>query len=538
MLPKDIKYGTDARERIMAGANKLANAVKATLGPRGRNVMIDKGRGQMPRVTKDGVTVAREIYLKDYFENMGAQTLREVASKACDKAGDGTTTATVLAQAIFTEGAKSVAAGMNPIDLQRGINMAVDAVVKNIKERSKPVVSRDEWAQVATLSANGDKEIGNKIAEAIEKVGKEGVVTIEENKKGIDLELEVVEGMQFDRGFVSPYFANQSDKPVCEFENPLILLFDKKLSQLTPIVPLVEMAMQQQRPLLIIADDIDGEALTLMVVNKMRAGLQICAVKAPGYGDKKREYFDDIAAVTAAELITDEFGLTAQNATSNVFGRASRVIVTKDNCTIVGGHGDKKAVENRCATLRTQIEDADNDYQRQLWKERLAKMTGGVAVLRVGGSTEVELKERKDRVDDALHATRAAVAEGIVPGGGAALLYASRALEDMKGENDDQTVGVNIVRKAIQTPLKQIMENAGIDGILIAGKLLDGKDEGKGFDAQRMKYCDLISCGIIDPAKVVRVALQDAASVAGLLITTEVIITNMDDDKDKNRNPQ
>ena len=533
MLPKDIKYGTDARDRIMTGANKLANAVKATLGPRGRNVMIDKGRGQMPRVTKDGVTVAREIYLKDMFENMGAQTLREVASKACDKAGDGTTTATVLAQAIITEGSKAVAAGMNPIDLQRGINLAVTEVVADIKARAKPITTKEEWAQVATLSANGDKEVGDKVAEAIEKVGKEGVVTIEENKKGLGFEVEVVEGMQFDRGYVSPYFVNQPEKPVCEFENPLILLFDKKLSQLTPIVPLVEMAMQQNRPLLIIAEDIDGEALTLMVVNKMRAGVRICGVKAPGYGDKRREYMDDIAVVTGATLITDDFGLTAQNATSNVFGTSGKVIVTKDNTTIVGGAGKKEDIEARCATLRTQIEESDNKYQEQLWKERLAKMTGGVAVLRVGGATEVELKERKDRVDDALNATRAAVEEGIVPGGGTALLYATLALEDLEGENDDQNVGISFVRKAIQAPLKQICDNAGVDGAVIAGKLLDKGDEDEGYDAQKLTYCDLVSCGIIDPAKVVRVALQDAASVAGLLITTEVIITEAVEEKDK-----
>ena len=533
MLPKDIKYGTDARERIMAGANKLANAVKTTLGPRGRNVMIDQGRGVMPRVTKDGVTVARHIYLKDFFENMGAQVLREVANKACEKAGDGTTTSCVLAQAIFTEGAKSVAAGMNPIDLQRGINTAVDAVVKSIKAKSKPVTTKDEWAQVATLSANGDKEVGDKIAEALEKVGKEGVVTIEDNKKNADLELEVVEGMQFDKGFISPYFANHAEKPVCEFENALVLLFDKKVSHVTPITPLLEMAISQNKPLLIIADEVQDEALMVLILNKMQGAKKFCAVKTPGYGDNKRLNLDDIAAITGATVIAEDTGLMAQNASSNVFGHAGRVIVDKDKTTIVGGKGDKAVIEERCAHLRAQIEDCTNAFQKEIWQERLAKMTGGIAVLRVGGATEVELKERKDRVDDALHATRAAVAEGIVPGGGTALLYASRELEDMKGENDDQTVGINIVRKAIQAPLKQICGNAGIDGVLIAGKLLDGKDEEVGFDAQRLKYCDLISCGIIDPAKVVRVALQDAASVAGLMITTEVIISEVEPDKDK-----
>lgn len=530
MLPKDIKYGTEARDKILTGANKLANAVKATLGPRGRNVMIDVGRGQMPRITKDGVTVARQIFLKDFFENMGAQTLREVASKACDKAGDGTTTATVLAQAIFTEGAKAVAAGMNPIDLKRGIDIAVESVVESIKGRSKSVTSKEEWVQVATLSANGDKEIGEKIADAIERVGNEGVVTVEESK-GIGFDLDVVEGMQFDRGFVSPYFANKPDNLTCEFINPLILMFDKKLSQLTPIIPLLEMAQQQSKPLLIIADDIEGEALTLLVVNKMRANVPFCAVRAPGFGDKKREYMDDIAIITAGELITDEFGLTAQNATSNVFGHAARVIVTKDTCTIIGGAGKKEDIEARCTNIRALIGESTNDYQKNMYQTRLAKIVGGVAVLKVGGSTEIEVKERKDRVDDALHATRAAVEEGIVPGGGTALLYASRDLEHLRGENEDQNFGINIVRRAIQAPLKQIIENAGMDGAVVAGKLLDGNDIDKGYDAQKLKYCDLISCGIIDPTKVVRVAIQDAASVAGLLITTEVIITDFAEEK-------
>lgn len=533
MLPKDIRYGTDARERIMTGANKLANAVKATLGPRGRNVMIDKGRGVMPRVTKDGVTVAREIYLKDMFENMGAQTLREVASKACDKAGDGTTTATVLAQAIFTEGSKSVAAGMNPIDLQRGINLAVSAVVEDIKKQATPIGDKVEWAQVATLSANGDTEIGEKIAEALQKVGNDGVVAIDENHNGLDFELEVVEGMRFDRGYLSPYFSNQTDKPVCEFSDPLIIIFDKKLSHITPIVPLLEMAVSQNKPLLVIADDVVDEALTLLVINKMRNGKAFCAVKAPGFGDKKRDYLDDIAAVTGGQVIADDFGVTPESATSNMFGRAVKIVVTKDDCTIIGGKGDKDAIAARCEQLRGAIEDCTNKQQEAVWKERLAKMTGGVAVIKVGGATEIEVKERKDRVEDAYHATRAAVEEGIVPGGGVALLYATRALDGLTGDNEDQNVGINIVRKAIQAPIRQIMQNAGLDGVLVAGKLLDGGDIGRGFDARKMEYCHMISSGIIDPAKVVRVALQDSASVAGLLITTEVVITEHVEEKEK-----
>lgn len=530
MLPKEIKYGTDARAKILEGANDLANAVKSTLGPRGRNVMISKGPYMMPRITKDGVTVAREISFKDKFKDMGAQTLREVASKACDKAGDGTTTATVLAQAIFTEGSKAVAAGMNPIDLQRGINLAVTAVVQSLKEKSRPVTSKEEWTQVATLSANGDKEVGEKIAEALEKVGRDGVITVEENK-AIGFELEVVEGMQFDRGFISPYFSNQQDKLVCEFENPLILLFDKKLSQLTPIIPLLEMAMQKGQPLLIIADDVQDEALVLLVTNKMRAGLRVCAVKAPGFGERKREYLDDIAVLTGGEFITEDLGLSAQSATSNVFGSAGKVIVTHDDTTIVSGKGDKDKIASRCEMIRGLIEEAQQDYYKDLLKERLAKLTGGVAVLKIGGGTDIEVRERKDRIDDALHATRAAVEEGIVPGGGTALLYASRDLDGLKGANADQDVGINIIRKALQAPIRQIVENAGLDGVLISGKLLDQKDTDHGFDAQKLEYCDMINSGIIDPTKVVRVALQDAASVAGLLITTEVLIAELPEDK-------
>lgn len=530
MLPKEIKYSADARSAILDGANSLANAVKATLGPRGRNVMIDKGPFHMPRITKDGVTVAREIAFKDKFKNMGAQTLREVASKACDKAGDGTTTATVLAQAIFNEGAKAVAAGMNPTDLQRGITLAVAAVVESIKGQSKPVTTPEEWIQVATISANGDKEVGEKIAEALAKVGKEGIIAVEEGK-GREFELEVVEGMQFDRGFLSPHFINQADKMVCEFVDPLVLLFDKKIAQITPIIPLLEMAIQQNKPLLIIADDVEGEALAMLVVNKLRAGVRVCAVRSPGFGERKKEYLDDIAILTGGEFISEEMGLTAQNATSNTFGRAKKVIITKDDTTIIGGEGNKEAITTRCDQLRSAIEEENSDYMRDMLKQRLAKFTGGVALLKVGGSTEIELKERRDRVDDALHATRAAVEEGIVPGGGTALLYGSRALKDLRGANEDQNVGISIVRKAVQAPLRQIVENAGMDGVLVAGKLLDQEDRGYGFDAQSLEYVDLLAVGIIDPTKVVRVALQDAASVAGLLITTEVLISEAVEDK-------
>lgn len=530
MLPKEIKYGADARTAILDGANSLANAVKATLGPRGRNVMINKGPHFMPRITKDGVTVAKEISFKDPFKNMGAQTLREVASKACDKAGDGTTTATVLAQALFNEGAKAVAAGMNPTDIKRGVDKAVGIVVESIKASSKNIETREEWVQVATLSANGDKEVGEKIAEALHRVGKEGVVTVEENK-GRDFDLDVVEGMQFDRGFLSPYFVNKQDKMVCEFVDPLILIFDKKVAQLTPIIPLLELAVQQNKPLLIIADDVEGEALSLLVVNKMRAGMQVCAVKAPGFGERKKEYLDDIATLTGGEYINEDLGMTAQNVTSNTFGRATKVIVTKDDTIIIGGQGDKEAISTRCDQLRSSIEAEQSDYVKEKLKERLAKLTGGVAVLKVGGSTEIELKERRDRVDDALHATRAALEEGIVPGGGTALLYASRALDGVTGDNEDQNVGINIVRKALQAPVRQIVENAGMDGVLVAGKLLDQTDNSYGFDAQTLTYVNLIEKGIIDPTKVVRVALQDASSVAGLLITTEVIISELPEDK-------
>lgn len=529
MLPKDIKYSTDAREQILQGANKLANAVKATLGPRGRNVMIDKGIHQAPRITKDGVTVAKEIALKDKFQNMGAQTLREVALKAADKAGDGTTTATVLAQAILIEGAKAVAAGMNPIDIKRGIDKAVAVIVDSIKAKSKPVTTKDEWTQVATISANGDIEVGQKIAEAIEKVGKDGVVTVEE-AKGTEFELEIVEGMQFNRGYLSPHFINQHEKMTVEFDSPIILIFDKRIEKLEPIIPLLEMAVQQQKPLLIIADDVVDQALALLLVNKLRAGMQVCAVRAPEFGDRRREYMDDIAVLTGGEVINDDL-MRPENATSNVFGRALKVRIDKDETLIIGGMGDKVKITARCDQIRGRIEEAKTDYEKDKHKERLAKLTSGVAVLRVGGSTEVELKERKDRVDDALHATRAAVEEGIVPGGGTALLYASRDLEGVKGANEDQNVGVSIVRKAILAPLKQIMENAGVDGAVVAGKLLESTDSDFGYDAQNLKYCDMINAGIIDPTKVVRCALQDAASVASLLITTEVLITDVVEEK-------
>lgn len=536
MLPKDIKTSTEAREQILIGVDIIANAVKATLGPRGRNVMIDKGQHQAPRITKDGVTVAKEIMLKNRFQNMGAQTLREVASKAADKSGDGTTTATVLAQAIFREGNKAVAAGMNPIDLKRGIDKAVATVVESLKEKSKPVTTKDEWQQVATISANGDTEVGEKIADAIEKVGKEGVVTVEE-AKGLEFELDIVEGMQFDRGYLSPYFITNNDKMTVEFENPLILILDKRIEKIEPIIPLLEMAVQQTRPLLIIADDVVDQALALLIVNKIRGGMQVCAVRAPAFADRRKEYLNDIAILTGGEVLNDDL-LRPENATSNVFGRATKVRVNKEETLIIGGMGDKAKIDERCVQIRGLIEETKSDFDREKQKERLAKLTSGVAVLKVGGSSEIEVKERRDRVDDALHATRAAVEEGIVPGGGTALLYASRDLDGMKGSNEDQTTGIAIVRRAIQAPLRQIMENAGVDGAVIAGKLLESQDTDKGYDAQELKYCDMIACGIIDPTKVVRCALQDAASVAGLLITTEVLITDVvDENKTNNGQP-
>jgi chaperonin GroEL len=529
MSAKELKYGSEAREQVLLGAQKLANAVKVTLGPRGRNVVIEKSFGA-PRITKDGVSVAKEITLGNKFQNMGAQMLREVASKSADLAGDGTTTATVLAQAIFTEGSKAVAAGLNPMDLKRGIEEAVKAVVAEIKKKSKTVSSKAEWAQVATISANGDEEVGKKIAEAMEKVGKEGVITVEE-AKGLEFELDTVEGMQFDRGYLSPYFVTNAEKMTVELDNPYILIFEKKLSGLQPMLPLLEAVVQQQRPLLIIAEDVEGEALATLVVNKLRGGLKVAAVKAPGFGDRRKAMLDDIAVLTAGEVISEDLGMKLESVTPKSLGRAKKVVITKDDTTIVDGAGDKKGIEARCTQLRAQIEETTSDYDREKLQERLAKLAGGVAVLKVGGSSEVEVKERKDRVDDALHATRAAVEEGIVPGGGSTLLYASRVLDKIKVENDDQKAGINIVRRALQAPLRQIVENAGLDGAVVAGKLLESKEENYGFDAQKLEYVDLIKAGIIDPTKVVRAALQGAASVASLLITTEAIIADAPDDK-------
>lgn len=528
-MAKEIKIGSEAREQLLVGVNKLAGAVKVTLGPRGRNVVLDKSYGA-PRITKDGVSVAKEITLANKFQNMGAQMLREVASKSADLAGDGTTTATVLAQAIVVEGCKAVAAGLNPMDLKRGIEFAVEAVVADIKSKSKPVKTKAEWAQVATISANGDAEVGEKIAEAMEKVGKEGVITVEE-AKGLAFELDTVEGMQFDRGYLSPYFVTNPEKMLVEMENPYILIFEKKISALQPMLPLLEAVVQSARPLLIIAEDVEGEALATLVVNKLRGGLKVAAVKAPGFGDRRKAMLDDIAVLTAGEVISEDLGVKLETVGVTSLGKAKKVTITKDNTTIVDGAGDKKTIEARCAQLRGQIEETTSDYDREKLQERLAKLAGGVAVLKVGGSSEVEVKERKDRVDDALAATRAAVEEGIVAGGGSTLLYASRALDKVKAENDDQKAGINIIRRALQAPLRQIIENAGLDGAVVAGKMLESKDTNYGFDAQKLEYVDLIKAGIIDPTKVVLAALQGAASVASLLITTEALIADAPEDK-------
>jgi chaperonin GroEL len=529
MAAKDVKFGRDAREGILRGVDTLANAVKVTLGPKGRNVVIDKSFGA-PRITKDGVTVAKEIELKDKFENMGAQMLREVASKANDAAGDGTTTATVLAQAIVTEGMKSVAAGMNPMDLKRGVDLAVEKVVENLKARSKEVSGSNEIAQVGIISANGDREVGEKIAEAMEKVGKEGVITVEE-AKGLEFELDVVEGMQFDRGYLSPYFITNPEKMTVELENPYILIHEKKLSNLQSMLPILEATVQSGRPLLIIAEDIEGEALATLVVNKLRGGLKVAAVKAPGFGDRRKAMLQDIAILTKGEMISEDLGIKLENVTVGMLGEAKKVTIDKDNTTIVDGAGSADDIKARVGEIRTQIDNTSSDYDREKLQERLAKLAGGVAVIKVGGATEVEVKERKDRVDDALHATRAAVEEGIVPGGGTALLYATKALEGLTGINDDQTRGVDIVRKAIQAPVRQIAANAGHDGAVVAGKLMDANDETLGFNAATDVYENLVAAGVIDPTKVVRTALQDAASVAGLLITTEAAITEKPDDK-------
>ncbi|WP_068093996.1 chaperonin GroEL [Novosphingobium rosa] len=529
MAAKDVKFGRDARERILKGVDTLADAVKVTLGPKGRNVVIEKSFGA-PRITKDGVSVAKEIELKDKFENLGAQMLREVASKSNDKAGDGTTTATVLAQAIVREGLKSVAAGINPMDLKRGIDLAAAAVVKDLADRSKPVSGSAQVAQVGIISANGDVEVGEKIAEAMEKVGKEGVITVEE-AKGLEFELDVVEGMQFDRGYLSPYFVTNPDKMTVELENPYILIHEKKLSSLQSLLPILEAVVQSGRPLLIIAEDIEGEALATLVVNKLRGGLKIAAVKAPGFGDRRKAMLGDIATLTAGEMISEDLGIKLETVTLTMLGQAKKVTIDKDNTTIVDGNGAAEDIKGRVEQIKAQIEVTTSDYDREKLQERLAKLAGGVAVIKVGGSTEVEVKERKDRVDDALHATRAAVEEGIVPGGGTALLYATKALENLKGANEDQTRGVDIVRKAISAPIKQIAENAGVDGVLVAGKLLDQSDETLGFNAATDVYEDLLAAGVIDPTKVVRTALQNAASVAGLLITTEAGIVEKPEDK-------
>ncbi len=524
MAAKDVRFSTDARDKMLHGVDVLANAVKVTLGPKGRNVVIDKSYGA-PRITKDGVTVAKEIELEDKFENMGAQMLREVASKTSDIAGDGTTTATVLAQAIVKEGVKLVAAGMNPMDLKRGIDLAVGEVVEDIARQAKKVKSSDEIAQVGTVAANGEEAIGDMISKAMQKVGNEGVITVEE-AKSLESELEVVEGMQFDRGYISPYFITNAEKMVAELENPYILIYEKKLSGLQALLPLLEQVVQSSRPLLIIAEDVEGEALATLVVNKLRGGLKVAAVKAPGFGDRRKAMLQDIAVLTSGELISEDLGTKLENVTVQMLGKAKRVTITKDDTTIVGGGGKKPDIEARIAQIKTQIEDTTSDYDKEKLQERLAKLSGGVAVIKVGGSSEIEVKERKDRVDDALNATRAAVEEGIVPGGGVALLWASRSLKT-KGDNEDQDAGINIVRRALQAPIRQIAENAGVEGSIVVGKVTDQKSPSFGYDAQTDEYGDLIKKGIIDPAKVVRVALQDASSVAGLLVTTEAMVAEM-----------
>ncbi len=528
-MAKDIKFGTDARAKMLEGVDLLANAVKVTLGPKGRNVVLDKSFGA-PRVTKDGVSVAKEITLEDKFQNMGAQMIKEVASKTADLAGDGTTTATVLAQAIVREGTKSVAAGMNPMDLKRGIDIAVAKVVEDVKGRSKPVSTNEEVAQVGTISANGEKTVGDLIAQAMDKVGNEGVITVEE-AKGLDTTLDVVEGMQFDRGYTSPYFVTNSEKMICELDNPYILINEGKLSSLQPMLPLLEASVQSSRPLLIIAEDIEGEALATLVVNKLRGGLKVAAVKAPGFGDRRKAMLQDIAILTNGQLVSDELGVKLDSVTIDMLGTAKSVVITKEETTIVEGAGDKDDIVARCNQIKAQIEETTSDYDREKLQERLAKLAGGVAVIQVGGATEIEVKERKDRVDDALHATRAAVEEGIVSGGGTALLYATKALEGLEGDNPDQKVGIDIIRRALQAPIRQIAENAGHDGAVVAGKLLESDDTSFGFNAQTGEYTDLVAAGVIDPVKVVRAALQDAASVAGLLITTEAMVADQPEPK-------
>ena len=528
-MAKEIKFEAEARAKMLAGVDTLADAVKVTLGPKGRNVVLDKSFGA-PRITKDGVTVAKEIELADKFENMGAQMVREVASRTADEAGDGTTTATILAQSIVREGSKAVAAGMNPMDLKRGIDTAVAAVIKDLGKRSKRVSTNEEIAQVGTISANGEVEIGNMIAEAMGRVGNEGVITVEE-AKSLNSNLDVVEGMQFDRGYTSPYFVTNAEKMTCDLENPYILINESKLSSLQPLLPVLEAVVQSGRPLLIIAEDIEGEALATLVVNKLRGGLKISAVKAPGFGDRRKAMLEDIAVLTQGQVISEDLGIKLENVTLDMMGSAKRVNITKEETTIVEGGGKNKDIQGRCNQIRQQVEETSSDYDREKLQERLAKLAGGVAVLNIGGATEVEVKERKDRVDDALNATRAAVEEGIVPGGGVALLRATKVLDKINLDDADQQVGVQIVKRSLQAPVRQIAENAGVDGAVVAGKLLENKDIKIGFDAQTESYKDLVKAGIVDPTKVVRTALQDAASIAGLLITTEAMVAEKPDDK-------
>ena len=524
MSAKDVKFGTDARDRMLKGINTLANAVKVTLGPKGRNVVLDKAYGA-PRITKDGVTVAKEIELTDAFENMGAQLVKDVAQRTNDEAGDGTTTATVLAQAIVKEGLKSVAAGMNPMDLKRGIDQAVAAVVTEVKAMSRPVGDSAEIAKVGTISANGETAIGQQIADAMAKVGNEGVITVEENK-GLETETEVVEGMQFDRGYLSPYFVTDPAKMMANLEDCVILLHEKKLTSLAPMVPLLEAVMQADKQLLVIAEDIDGEALATLVVNKLRGGLKVAGVKAPGFGDRRKAMLEDLAILTGGQVISEELGIKLENVTMDMLGDAKKITITKDTTTVIDGAGDKAAIAARVKQIRAQIEETASDYDKEKLQERLAKLAGGVAVIKVGGATEIEVKERKDRVDDALNSTRAAVQEGVVPGGGVALVHAGKILEGLKGDNADQSAGIAIIRKALQAPLRRIAENAGVDGSVVAGKIIENTSKTFGYDAQSEEYVDMLKAGIIDPTKVVRIALEYAASVAGLLVTTEAMVAD------------
>jgi len=525
MVAKNIEFGTSAREKMLKGVETLAKTVKVTLGPKGRNVILDKTYGA-PKITKDGVSVAKEIELADKFENMGAQLVKEVAQKTADKAGDGTTTATVLAEAIIKEGCKAVAAGMNPMDLKRGIDMAVETVVSDIKSRSVSIKDSSEIAQVGTISANGDTSIGEYLAKAMEKVGNEGVITVED-AKGLDTELDVVEGMQFDRGYLSPYFVTNPDKMICEYDSPFILLYDKKITNLQPLIPVLEAVMQSGKALVIIAEDIEGEALATLVVNRLRGGLKVCAVKAPGFGDRRKAILEDIAILTGGQVISEDLGMKLENVDLTMLGNAKRIEISKDDTTIIDGLGEKELIASRVAQIKKQISETSSDYDREKLQERLGKLSGGVAVIKVGGASEVEVKEKKDRIDDALHATRAAVKEGVVAGGGCALLYATKALDNLTTANQDQKVGIDIIRRALQAPIRQIAENAGVDGALVVGKLLESTDTNFGYNAQKGEYTDMIKSGIIDPTKVVRTALQDAASVAGLVITTEAMVTEI-----------